>query len=180
MTTLTLYNRSDATTPVWHSEHIEDIQAHLRDIGVRFERWQASHPLSANPAQEEVIAAYQHEIDKLVAEAGYQSWDVASIRPDNPQKEQMRSKFLAEHTHSDDEVRFFVEGTGLFCLHLGDTIAQILCEKNDLIAVPAGTLPWFEMGSEPYFTAIRLFNNTEGWVANFTGDAIAEQFPTLA
>jgi len=54
-----------------------------------------------------------------------------------------------------------------------------LCEKDDLISVPANTKHWFDMGPNPVFTAIRLFNNPEGWVARFTGDAIAEEFPLL-
>jgi cupin superfamily acireductone dioxygenase involved in methionine salvage len=124
-----------------------------------------------------VIEAYQHAIDKLVAEKGYQSWDVISLRADNPQKEALRAKFLNEHTHGEDEVRFFVEGAGLFCLHIGDEVYQVLCEKNDLISVPAGTPHWFDMGSEPNFTAIRIFDNPEGWVAQFTGDAIADAYP---
>jgi len=48
-----------------------------------------------------------------------------------------------------------------------------------LISVPAGTKHWFDMGADPEFTAIRLFNNQEGWVANFTGDSIASGFPKL-
>ena len=114
-----------------------------------------------------------------MAEKGYQSWDVISIRADNPQKEVLRTKFLSEHTHGEDEVRFFVEGAGLFCLHLDGKIYQILCEKNDLISVPAGTPHWFDMGSQPHFTAIRIFDNPEGWIANFTGDAIADAYPKL-
>ncbi|MNU11763.1 Acireductone dioxygenase [compost metagenome] len=55
----------------------------------------------------------------------------------------------------------------------------MLCEKNDLISVPAGTRHWFDMGEHPHFVAIRLFNNPEGWVANFTGEDIANQFPRL-
>ncbi|KAA5984208.1 acireductone dioxygenase, partial [Pantoea sp. M_5] len=72
---------------------------------------------------------------------------------------------------------------GLFCLHLDGEILQILqilCEKNDLISVPAGTPHWFDMGSSPHFTAIRIFDNQEGWVANFTGDKIADAYPRLA
>jgi 1,2-dihydroxy-3-keto-5-methylthiopentene dioxygenase len=136
--------------------------------------------LGADPDAETVINAYQHAIDRLVAEKGYQSWDVLSMRADNPQKEVLRTKFLNEHTHSEDEVRFFVEGSGLFCLHLEGEVYQILCEKNDLISVPAGTAHWFDMGSEPHFTAIRIFDNQEGWVANFTGDKIADAYPRLA
>ena len=115
-----------------------------------------------------------------MAENGYQSWDVISLRADNPQKDALREKFLNEHTHGEDEVRFFVEGAGLFCLHIGDEVYQVLCEKNDLISVPAGTPHWFDMGSEPNFTAIRIFDNPEGWVAKFTGSEIAAGFPRLA
>ncbi|MGP6794355.1 hypothetical protein ACTZN4_13815, partial [Klebsiella pneumoniae] len=87
---------------------------------------------------------------------------------------------LNEHTHGEDEVRFFVEGAGLFCLHIGDEVFQVLCEKNDLISVPAHTPHWFDMGSEPNFTAIRIFDNPEGWIAQFTGDDIASAYPRLA
>ena len=45
--------------------------------------------------------------------------------------------------------------------------------------MPAGTRHWFDMGEFPHFVAIRLFNNPEGWVANFTGDDIAGRFPRL-
>ena len=137
MSALTLFSVTDPQTPVWHSTDAKAIQDQLNAKGVRFERWQADRDLGANPSPETVIAAYQHAIDKLVAEKGYQSWDVISLRADNPQKEALREKFLNEHTHGEDEVRFFVEGAGLFCLHIGDEVFQVLCEKNDLISVPA-------------------------------------------
>jgi len=35
------------------------------------------------------------------------------------------------------------------------------------------------MGPAPQFTAIRFFDNPKGWVAQFTGDPIAERFPRL-
>lgn len=180
MSALTIFSDQDASQPVWQSQDAEAIRQRLTAIGVRFERWQADRALSAEPDAEEVLAAYQHEINKLVAEKGYQSWDVISMRADHPQKEALRGKFLSEHTHGEDEVRFFVEGAGLFCLHVEGQIFQILCEKNDLLSVPAGTPHWFDMGSSPNFTAIRLFDNPEGWVAHFTGDDIATAYPKLA
>ncbi|MBA7846071.1 acireductone dioxygenase [Klebsiella sp. RHBSTW-00484] len=180
MSALTIFSVKDPQNPLWHSTNAEEIQQQLNAKGVRFERWQADRDLGAAPTSETVIAAYQHAIDKLVAEKGYQSWDVISLRADNPQKEVLREKFLNEHTHGEDEVRFFVEGAGLFCLHIGDEVFQVLCEKNDLISVPAHTPHWFDMGSEPNFTAIRIFDNPEGWIAQFTGDDIASAYPRLA
>lgn len=179
MSALTIFTDSEATTPVWHSSDAEEIRQKLHAKDVRFERWKADRDLGVDPQPEAVIKAYQHAIDRLVAEKGYQSWDVISMRADNPQKETLREKFLSEHTHGEDEVRFFVEGAGLFCLHLDGHIYQILCEKNDLISVPAGTPHWFDMGSSPHFTAIRIFDNQEGWIANFTGDKIADAYPRL-
>ncbi|WP_368656658.1 acireductone dioxygenase [Pantoea agglomerans] len=180
MSALTIFTDREASQPVWHSTDAEEIRERLSTKGVRFERWEADRDLGENPDPETVINAYQHAIDRLVAEKGYQSWDVISMRADNPQKTVLREKFLSEHTHGEDEVRFFVEGAGLFCLHLDGEILQILCEKNDLISVPAGTPHWFDMGSSPHFTAIRIFDNREGWVANFTGDKIADAYPRLA
>ncbi|MBK0004180.1 MULTISPECIES: acireductone dioxygenase [Erwiniaceae] len=179
MSALTIFTDTDAATQVWHSTDAAEIAEKLKSKDVRFERWEADRDLGENPDSETVIKAYQHAIDRLVAEKGYQSWDVISMRADNPQKDVLRTKFLSEHTHAEDEVRFFVEGAGLFCLHLDGHIYQILCEKNDLISVPEGTAHWFDMGSAPHFTAIRIFDNQEGWIANFTGDTIADAYPRL-
>ncbi len=88
----------------------------------------------------------------------------------------MRQKFLAEHTHGEDEVRFFVDGHGLFSLHVAAEVYEVLCEKGDLISVPANTKHWFDMGPNPRFVAIRFFNNPDGWVAEFTGSDIADRF----
>jgi mannose-6-phosphate isomerase-like protein (cupin superfamily) len=98
---------------------------------------------------------------------------------DVPDRAAFRQKFLNEHTHSEDEVRFFVAGAGQFTLHIGEKVYEVLCEKGDLIGVPDGTRHWFDMSESPYFVAIRLFTNKEGWVANFTGEDIAEQFPRM-
>ena len=180
MSALTLFSVTDPQTPVWHSTDAKAIQDQLNAKGVRFERWQADRDLGANPSPETVIAAYQHAIDKLVAEKGYQSWDVISLRADNPQKEALREKFLNEHTHGEDEVRFFVEGAGLFCLHIGDEGFQVLCATHDLISGPAPSPHWFDRGSAPNFTALRIFDNPEGLIAQFTGDDIASAYPRLA
>ncbi|MNH47959.1 Acireductone dioxygenase [compost metagenome] len=54
-----------------------------------------------------------------------------------------------------------------------------MCEKGDLIGVPAGVRHWLDLGEEPRFVAIRVFNQAQGSVANFTGDKIAADFPRL-
>ena len=112
-----------------------------------------------------------------MAEYGFKSVDVVSLDPNHPDKAALRAKFLDEHTHSDFEVRFFVDGKGLFYIHTGGKVYGVLCEKGDLISVPADTPHWFDMGENPCFKCIRLFTTPEGWVAQFTGDKIAAGYP---
>jgi 1,2-dihydroxy-3-keto-5-methylthiopentene dioxygenase len=155
------------------------IAEQLNALGVQFERWQAECEFAADAEPQAVLDAYQGSINKLKQQSGFQSVDVVSLKADHPDKATLRQKFLAEHTHSDFEVRFFVEGRGLFCLHVGDKVYQILCEQGDLISVPADTPHWFDMGENPDFKCIRLFTTEDGWVADFTGSLIAQSFPTL-
>lgn len=179
MSSLTVYHQSQPDQPEKLLTHGDDIAKTLAPLGVRFERWEANAPLVPGASPEDVIAAYRHEIDALMQEEGYVTVDVVSLDRKHPQKAELRAKFLDEHTHGEDEVRFFVAGRGLFCLHIDERVYAVMCERNDLISVPAGAKHWFDMGEDPHFVAIRLFNNPEGWVAHYTGDPIASQFPEL-
>lgn len=176
-TTLRVYHENDPHQPLLETSNGDVIAAELATIGVRFERWAADAHLEPGASQEAVIAAYQRCVDALKAECGYQSVDVIRLEKGTPNTAPMRNKFLNEHSHSEDEVRFFVEGSGAFYLHVNGKVYQTICVKGDLISVPAGTTHWFDMGPDPEFTAIRLFINPDGWVANFTGAPIASHFP---
>lgn len=179
MSHLRLFAVENATQPLFESSDAGEISAVLAKAGIRFEQWHADAPLTADSSPAEILAAYATDINRLKAERGYITVDVISLNSDHPDKAALRQKFLAEHTHSEDEVRFFVRGQGLFCLHIAGKVYQVLCQQNDLISVPAGTTHWFDMGSEPEFSAIRLFNNPDGWVAKFSGSDIALRFPLL-
>ncbi|MDX1693398.1 MAG: cupin [Ketobacteraceae bacterium] len=177
MTMLTVFNDTDPSAVLKQTSDVAVIRDALDEIGIRFEQWSTPHAIADDATPDDVLAAYEGDIDRLKAEGGYQAADVISLTEDNPAKDELRKKFLDEHTHSEDEVRFFVRGNGLFYLHKAGKVFAVLCEQGDLISVPANTTHWFDMGSRPNFTAIRLFTNPEGWVAGFTGDAIASRFP---
>ena len=179
MSRLRIYDEHQPATPVSVHTAPGEITRELGRVGVRFEQWEANAPIAPGASQDEVIAAYRGDIDRLMREEGYQSVDVISLAPDHPDRAALRQKFLSEHTHSEDEVRFFVAGSGQFTLHIGGRVYDVLCEAGDLIGVPDGTPHWFDMSESPYFVAIRLFTNKEGWVANFTGTDIAGRFPRM-
>ncbi|MFM7394428.1 MAG: 1,2-dihydroxy-3-keto-5-methylthiopentene dioxygenase [Cyanobium sp.] len=168
-----------ASAPLLQTTDPERIAAELERRGLRFQRWPARVTLPAGADQAAILAAYAEEIGRVQAEGSYPTVDAIRLTADHPDRLALREKFLAEHTHGEDEVRFFVEGRGLFCLHLEGEVLQVLCESGDWISVPAGTRHWFDMGPEPSFCALRFFDNPEGWVARFTGDPIAERYPRL-
>lgn len=179
MSRLRIFKDSDPDTVLFETRDHAEMAQRLKTIGVRFEQWEASQPVAPGAPPEAVMDVYRADIDRLVAENGFNSVDVVSIAPDNPNKDAARAKFLDEHYHEEDEVRFFVGGSGLFTLHPDDHVYEVLCEQGDLISVPDRTRHWFDMGPEPSFIAIRFFKQPDGWIGHFTGTDIAGRFPRL-
>jgi 1,2-dihydroxy-3-keto-5-methylthiopentene dioxygenase len=156
----------------------EKIHAQLKKNAILLEKWDAGATLAESAGAEEVLVAYQSSIEELKNRRGFKTEDVVAINPDTPNHSEMRNKFLQEHTHRDDEARYFVEGSGLFYINNNNhTVQLLLCEKGELINLPAGTRHWFDMGSQPYFKAIRVFLDPEGWVGNFTGSGVDQDYP---
>ncbi|TAM10639.1 MAG: cupin [Nevskiaceae bacterium] len=177
MSELRIYAERSPNIPQVVLPDLAGIQKQLATIGVGFERWAATQALDAQTPQDEVIDAYRADIDRLMKRHDFKSVDVIGMYPTHPQKDAFREKFLAEHTHDEYEVRFFVDGAALFYLHAQGRVFAMLCERDDLLSVPAGMTHWFDMGPAPSFKAIRLFTSPEGWVARYTGNDIAQHFP---
>ncbi|MFT3898495.1 MAG: acireductone dioxygenase [Thermomonas sp.] len=177
MSRLRIFDENDSGAPLLATSDRGEMAAQLAAIDVAFEQWEAAQPVVPGDPPEAIMAAYKADIDRLVEENGFRTVDVVSIAPDNPNREAMRTKFLDEHFHKEDEVRFFVAGSGLFTLHVGGKVYEVLCEAGDLIAVPDSMTHWFDMGPEPSFVAIRFFTEPDGWVGHFTGTDIARKFP---
>jgi 1,2-dihydroxy-3-keto-5-methylthiopentene dioxygenase len=177
MSRLTIYREDAPGTAILRTEDAGAITRELTPIGVRFERWESPVALSPDDAPEAILAAYKPYLDGLMGTTGAGSADVVKMRPDTPNIPAIRQKFLSEHTHSEDEVRFFVSGAGNFILHTGGKIYDVHCTQGDLISVPANTKHWFDAGLAPNFTALRVFTDTSGWVPHYTGEGISESFP---
>ncbi|HBR69170.1 MAG TPA: cupin [Rhodospirillaceae bacterium] len=177
MSRLTIYPDNDPQKALLDTPDYEVIAEALNKIGVRFERWEASEKFPNDAGDNVVLEAYAADIERIKKENGYQTVDILRCNAQTPDKPAIRAKFLNEHTHNEDEVRFFVEGAGVFYLRVDGKVYMALCERGDLIGVPAGVTHWFDMGPDPDITAIRFFDNKEGWVPHFTGSKIADEFP---
>ena len=174
---LTVYDERRPEEPLVATTDDAEIARLLGEVGVRFERWTAEQELAADADSAAVLAAYAGSVRRVQDGGGYGTVDVLRLPKGTPNTAPMREKFLSEHEHTEDEVRFFVEGSGAFYLHLGGQVFQAVCVRGDLISVPARTPHWFDMGPDPEFTAIRWFNNEAGWVPQYSGSDIATRFP---
>ena len=178
MSSLSVYHVSSPDVPNKVLTHFEDIASTLAEQGVRFDRWQAPAKIRPGASHEDVVSACQAPIDTLMTEGGLRAVDVISLDRDHPQKEPIRASFFAEHRQAEDEVVMVAAGSALLSVHIDDYVYAVLCEKNDLIALPAGTRQWLDIGEQPYVVAIRL-SRTQPWVAHFTGDDSAGRFPPM-
>lgn len=158
--------------------NVSEIKQFLNDRGVFFDQWSCDVIFEDTATQEEILAAYEKDLKPFMQQGGYLTADVISINKLTENYEAIRAKFLAEHTHSEDEIRFFVDGQGLFWFNLEDgKIFNLLCQKGDLISVPAGTKHWFDAGeTNPFVKAIRIFIDMSGWVPEYTGSAIEQNY----
>jgi 1,2-dihydroxy-3-keto-5-methylthiopentene dioxygenase len=179
MTLLTVWADDEPTTALLRTEDGDQIAAELKRLGARFERWPVVADLPAKPTSDEVVAAYAQQVARVLDTEGYILVDALSMNPsDDPEWQvEARRKFLSEHTHDDDEDRFFARGAGVFYLHVEGSVYAVLCEAGDLLSVPADTTHWFDMGTSPDYVAIRFFHEEDGWVGSFTGSGLAETFP---
>jgi Uncharacterized conserved protein, contains double-stranded beta-helix domain len=177
MTRLTVYNDTDPSIPEFATWDRSVAEGHLAMAGVLFERWQAERTIAATADSDAVLSAYGGAVEGLKSARGFQAADVVRVPRGMPDSAALRAKFRLEHTHDEDEARFFVNGTGAFYLHVGDQVYRVICEQGDLVSIPAGTKHWFDMGPDPHFTAIRFFTRPDGWIATPTGDVIADRFP---
>lgn len=159
------------------------IKAYFNARGILFEQWETPAALADDATQEVVIEAYSERLKPYMEANGYKVADVINVHPALPNIEEIGKKFLSEHTHSEDEVRFFVDGEGLFWFNLDDEKEPIFClqcQKGDLISVPAGTKHWFDFGPKRFVKCIRVFIDTSGWVPEYTSSQIEMPYNKLS
>lgn len=156
----------------------EAIQVYLNARGIVFEQWQAQCEFSPEASQAEVLAAYEHALNPYMAAHGYQSADVISVHPQTPNLPEIRAKFLREHTHTEDEVRFFVEGQGYFWFNLegSEPVFCVKCVSGDLLSVPANVKHWFDLGPSPLVKTIRVFTDAAGWIPHYTDSGVEARY----
>eukprot|EP00483_Globobulimina_turgida_P004629 UN04638 len=173
-----VWNESDSSKIIAHYSTFEEISRELKSRGLGYEKWETLG-CKINFSHDDIFKYYEKQIDEIMQRFNFKTNDIISITPSSQKKQAFRKKFLDEHIHIDDEVRYFVDGSGCFYIHLAERseVIRVECCKGHLLIVPANTKHWFDMGPRPYFKMIRFFGIEEGWVAKYTKDDISSKFP---
>ena len=159
----------------------QEIVDFLKPFGIDYENWDVEGRVGQNATNEEILAAYAPEIERLKTEHGFVTADVINVKPDTPGLDEMLAKFDKEHLHTEDEVRFTVQGSGVFHINPQDKgpVFSITVESGDLISVPKGTHHWFNLCADKTIRCIRLFEDMSGWTPHYMEDGRHEQYAPL-
>eukprot|EP01084_Bolivina_argentea_P220102 373075_1 len=161
---LIIWDEKDANIVKGRYSNYDEILRELSSRGVEYEKWGTVKRVD-NLSNDEIVKFYAKDIDRLMKRFNFQTNDIIQITPDATKNETFRRKFLSEHTHSDLEVRYFVDGAGAFYLHLPQRkeVLRMECAAGHLLVVPALTKHWFDMGPNPHFKMLRFFGTEDGW-----------------
>ncbi|WP_204101999.1 MULTISPECIES: cupin domain-containing protein [Spirulina sp. CCY15215] len=162
---------------------LNKIQTELAPLSIKLDRWpMGDNPQTRDllakesldePEKESVLQELDHYFHQLQAEGGYQSRDIIVLHPNIPQLDELLSKFAKCHTHDDDEVRYIVDGEGIFGFVRSDASQIALkVEAGEYINVPKNTEHWFYLTSSRRIKAVRYFTGTEGWVPRYTNTEV--------
>lgn len=103
-------------------------------------------------------------IETIKREHGYVDEDFVELAPDTPNLDAICAKFDREHYHTEDEVRFVVDGAGIFDVRdEADRWMRIEVTPGDMIVIPARTHHRFYLTDRKHIRCMRLFANHDGW-----------------
>jgi 1,2-dihydroxy-3-keto-5-methylthiopentene dioxygenase len=157
-----------------------EITTFLAAHGIHYDTWPLEDRVDPAAPAEAILAAYAPEIDELKRRGGFVTADVVDIYPETPNLEVMLAKFAKEHTHTEDEVRFILQGRGVFHVNPVDRpVFGIEVWAGDLISVPLGTRHWFDLCTDRRIRAIRLFQDTSGWTPHYLPDGVHAGYEPL-
>jgi len=157
MSSLTVYHQSSPEYPNKLLTHTEDIASTLAAVGVQFSQVPVQQPVTAGIASDELLAASRVQVDQLMSAHGYATAEVLSLCDERGEGSELARSLRAEQSCQAAHLHYYLAGRGLLALHIGEYVYSLLCERGDLVLIPAGTVHWFDGGEHPRFAVLRLF-----------------------
>lgn len=126
--------------------------------------------LEANNVTYRALPVTNHEpaLEAFMAAQGYVTRDEVQLHAGTPNLAAILAKFDAEHLHTDDEVRYVLEGEGIFDIRSSDDRwMRVIVEVGDLISVPKSRHHRFLLTDQCAIRCARLFVDASGWTPHY-------------
>jgi 1,2-dihydroxy-3-keto-5-methylthiopentene dioxygenase len=108
--------------------------------------------------------AYAQPLQAIRDARGYVEMDQIYLGATTPDLDGLCARFFLEHLHTDEEIRFVVDGAGIFDLRdVNDAWMRVHVEAGDVIIVPANKYHRFTLDGQRTITCKRLFQDNSGW-----------------
>ena len=160
----------------WRRDHLARLIAILR-AELTGTRWRL---LESQTAIQPLVVGDNAAAMSLARELADRGLLVPAIRPPTVPVGTARLRISLSAAHSEDEVRFTIQGRGLFHINPSDGLVfGITVESGDLINVPAGTRHWFNLCEDKTIRCIRLFLDPAGWSPLYVDDPVHSAHPPV-
>lgn len=116
----------------------------------------------------------------LKSERGYSYEDLIEVSPKtlNNYEKSIKS-FYDEHIHTDEEIRYVLDGSGYFDVRdTDDKWIRIELTRGDMIVLPAGIYHRFTLDENNYIKALRLFQGEPVWTP-YSRSQLDDNHPTV-
>lgn len=114
------------------------------------------------------VEGYESKVDAIARERDYKNRDVINVSKEGLGElyEEKLKGFFQEHMHEDEEIRYFLSGSGFFDIRETPTEAwiRLAVVPGDLLVVPAGIYHRFTLDEANNIKAMRLFKDEPKWV----------------
>ncbi|MCY9592178.1 acireductone dioxygenase [Paenibacillus chitinolyticus] len=154
----------------------ENVRAFLDRQEVLYEHWNPTKLpadiqekfILSDEEKAQILSTFDEEIRDLAKRRGYQTWDIIALSDATPNLDELLKKFEQVHTHTEDEVRAITAGKGIFIIKGSDDVGyfNVELEAGDVISVPEHKPHFFTLMDNRQIVAVRLFIETEGWIAH--------------
>ncbi|ALS22483.1 MULTISPECIES: 1,2-dihydroxy-3-keto-5-methylthiopentene dioxygenase [Paenibacillus] len=154
----------------------QNVKAFLDKQEVLYEHWNAAKLpaelqekfVLTDDEKAQILSTFDAEIRDLANRRGYRTWDVIALSDATPNLDELLKKFEQVHTHTEDEVRAITAGKGIFIIKGSDDVGyfDVELEAGDVISVPENKPHFFTLMENRQIVAVRLFIETEGWIAH--------------
>ncbi len=176
MATLTLEDGTRITS-------FDEVAAAVAEVGITLSSWPLgddaeilellSQPSLTDDEKERVLTHLDHYFAPLREAGGCSARDLVVLHPGIPNLDDLVATYARCHTHDDDEIRYIIDGDGVFGVVLPDgSQVELAVETAEYISVPTGLEHWFRMSEGRRIKAVRYFSEAAGWEATFTDTPI--------